>query len=159
MKPLRPDVQLLGPAGPHGSDLVGKPAPDFTLSDLAGKQVKLSELRGSVVLLDFWATWCGPCVMSLPALEKIHQEYSGRGLKVLALNQAEDKEKVSKFIEDKKLTMTVLLDEGTAAKAYQVNAIPMQAMIGKDGTVKKVSIGFNPAGEDELKKLIEAELK
>jgi len=146
-------------AGPAAA-LAGKPASDFTLEDMDGKAVTLSEMKGSVVILDFWATWCGPCVASLPHLNKIYTDLQKDGLKVYALNQREDKQKVADFITNKTLTIPVLLDkEGNVAKQYLVTGIPQTVVIGKDGVVKKVIVGFNPDGDQELRDLIGQELK
>jgi len=146
-------------AGPAAA-LAGKPASDFTLDDMDGKPVTLSEMKGSVVILDFWATWCGPCVASLPHLNKVYKDFQKDGLKVYALNQREDKQKVADFITNKNLTIPVLLDkEGNVAKQYLVTGIPQTVLIGKDGVVKKVIVGFNPDGDEELRGLIEQELK
>jgi peroxiredoxin len=153
---LAADDEEAGPA----SALVGKPSSDFTLDDMTGKAVTLSEMKGSVVVLDFWATWCGPCVASLPHLNKVYKDFEKDGLKVYALNQREDKQKVAAFIKDKTLTIPVLLDkEGNVAKQYLVTGIPQTVIIGKDGVVKKVLVGFNPDGDQELRDLIGQELK
>lgn len=139
--------------------MVGKPASDFTLEGLDGKQVTLSDLKGSVVILDFWATWCGPCVASLPHLDHIYQDNLKAGLKVYALNQREAREKVQEFVNDKHMTIPVLMDaQGEVAKQYFVSGIPQTVLIGKDGLVKKVLVGFNPDGDDGLRQLIAQEL-
>jgi peroxiredoxin len=137
--------------------LVGKPAPDFTLPGMDGKDVSMKDLKGNVIVLDFWATWCGPCVMSLPHLDKIYQDKKSQGLKVFAIDLAEDKDVVQKFITSKKLTIPVLLDsDGKTSESYGVNGIPHTVLIGKDGVVKKVLIGFYDP--EVLQKAAETEL-
>jgi peroxiredoxin len=138
--------------------LVGKPAPDFTLKGLDGKPVALSRLRGNVVVLDFWATWCGPCVASLPHLDQLYKDRAEQGLKLYAIDQDESADTVKKFLESKGLTLPVLLDpKSSVGEKYKVEGIPQTVVIGKDGTVKKVMIGFG--GDDtELRKAVDQAL-
>ncbi len=139
--------------------MVGKPAPDFTLKGMDDKDVSLKDLKGSVVVIDFWATWCPPCRKGLPHLDKLYQDNKEAGLKVFALNQREEKDKVSEFITKTKLAIPVLLDsEGETGEAYKVNGIPQTVLIGKDGLVKKVIVGFDPES-NELEQAVEEELK
>jgi len=140
--------------------LLGKPAPSFKLKDLDGKDVALSELKGSVVVLDFWATWCGPCVMSLPKIDELNKDKKGDGLKVFAVNQSEDKELVQGFIKSKGLTLPVLLDsDGKVGNKYKADAIPETVVIGKDGTVRKVFVGAGPNTEKSLREAVETAMK
>jgi thiol-disulfide isomerase/thioredoxin len=138
--------------------LEGKPAPAFKLTALDGSAVSSADLKGHVTVLDFWATWCGPCVASLPLIDQLHTDMADKGVNVYAVNSAEPKEDVEKFIASKKLTLPVLLDsDGATGNKYMANAIPETVVIGKDGVVKKVFIGFS-GDEDPLHKAIEAEL-
>ena len=141
--------------------LVGKPAPAFKLKDLNGKEVSLADQKGSVVIVDFWATWCGPCVQALPHLNKLYEDKKAAGLKVLAVSVDDEKEKVAPFVAAKKLTMTVLFDndEQKVAEKYGVQGIPQTVVIGKDGTVKKVFVGFGPGTEEEMRKIVEEAMK
>jgi peroxiredoxin/outer membrane lipoprotein-sorting protein len=145
--------------GGEKSPLVGSEAPDFTLDAMDGKPVTLSDMKGSVVVLDFWATWCGPCVMAMPHLDKVYKDMKEDGLKVYAVNLREGPEKVKNFMETKGLSLPVLYDkEGEVAKQYGVQGIPTQVIIGKDGTVKKVIVGYDPNGDETLRALLAEEM-
>jgi peroxiredoxin/outer membrane lipoprotein-sorting protein len=134
--------------------LTGKPAPDFKLKGLDDKEVTLADLKGSVVVLDFWATWCGPCVASLPKLDKMYQDKKGDGVKVFAVNQGEEKAAAEAFVKAKSLSVPVLLDsDSKVGELYKAHAIPETVVIGKDGIVKKVFVG---AGPDTAKQLVAA---
>ena len=157
-----------GPAGAGGgggaegeqSPLVGNVAPDFTLDGMDGKPVTMSDLQGSVVVLDFWATWCGPCVMAMPHLDKVYKDLKDDGLRVFAVNLREGPEKVKNFMETKGLSLPALYDtEGEVAKQYGVQGIPTQVIVGKDGTVKKVVVGYDPNGDAALRELLKEEMR
>jgi peroxiredoxin/outer membrane lipoprotein-sorting protein len=143
------------------SALEGKAAPDFALKGMDDKEIKLSALKGSVVVLDFWATWCPPCRASLPHLDELNKEMGPKGVKVFAVNLEEDKDAVKKFIDTTKLTTGVLLDStGATAQAYGASAIPQTVVVGKDGKVAKVFVGFNPnESPATLKKAVEDAMK
>lgn len=153
------------PADAQGGDqpamqLVGKPAPDFTLENLKGEKITLSALKGNVVVLDFWATWCGPCVASMPNLQTIAKETEADGVKVFAVNQQEDKATVEEFMKTHQFTLVALLDpEGKSGEAYKAQAIPQTVIIGKDGVVKKVLIGAGPDTEQQIRDAIAESLK
>jgi peroxiredoxin/outer membrane lipoprotein-sorting protein len=135
-------------------NMEGQPAPEFSLQSLDGKIYNLSDLKGKVVLIDFWATWCGPCREELPSIEKLHKEFSDKGLVVLGIND-EDKEKVQQFVNQQKLTFPTLLDSGGAvARTYKVNAIPRVILIDKDGKIVKDITGYYPENEKILRELI-----
>ncbi|HZN69585.1 MAG TPA: TlpA disulfide reductase family protein [Tepidisphaeraceae bacterium] len=141
-----------GGQGGAASELEGKPAPAFTLKDMADKDVKLADLKGQVVVLDLWATWCPPCRASLPHLDKLHEEMKDKGVKVYAVNVQEEKADVEQFIQQTNLKTPVLLDsKGEVSQKYKANAIPQTVVIGKDGKVARVFIGFG--GEQSAKDL------
>jgi peroxiredoxin len=139
--------------------LEGKAAPDFTLEGMDGKPVKLADLKGSVVVLDFWATWCPPCRKGLPHLDKLYQANKGKGLKAFAVDLKETKDEVKQFVEQTKLGVPVLLDtDGKVAESYKVSGIPQTVVIGKDGKVQTVIVGFGD-GDDRLDKALEKAMK
>lgn len=115
----------------------GKKARDFTLPDLNGGKVTLSDLRGKVVLLNFWATWCPPCREEMPSMESLHKKYEGKDMVVLAVAIDRKGEKIVRpFIEEKGFTFPVLIDKkGDVSDSYGVFAVPTTYIIGKDGTV------------------------
>ena len=127
---------------------VNKPAVEFALKDLQGKVVKLSDLRGKVVVVDFWATWCGPCKASFPYLQQVYNKYKDNPkVVILALNTWENvsgkerEELVKKFMADNKYTFPVLYDEGFVEK-YGVEGIPTKFVIDKKGMIQFKTIGF-----------------
>ena len=109
-------------------------APDFTLEDPAGRQMSLKELRGKVVFLNFWATWCPPCIQEMPTMEKLHQEMEKAGLVILAIDFQESPEEVKEFFRRHNLTFTALLDrDGKVTELYQAWGLPMSAIVNKRG--------------------------
>ncbi len=122
-------------------------APAFALKDLDGKEVRLTSLRGKTVLIDFWASWCRPCVEALPHIQKLHEAFKEKGLVVLGIN-AEPAEVARKFVQEKGYTFTTLTDEGKAVWGlYGVQGIPTTLVIDKDGIVQSYTVGYR-AEED-----------
>jgi peroxiredoxin len=135
-------VPQIGPQETQASDLTGKPAPDFALSDLQGKSVKLSGLRGKVVLLDFWATWCGPCRIEMPRVQKLHRDFRAKGLVVYGVNVGEETTKVRPFLTKNGYTFPMLLDrQKTVMDKYQVNGIPTLVIVDRKGTIHSYFVG------------------
>ncbi|MBU2535338.1 MAG: TlpA disulfide reductase family protein [Chloroflexota bacterium] len=141
-----------GPATEYGPE-VGKLAPDFKLIGLDKQEVSLSGLRGKPVLLNFWATWCGPCRIEMPFLQEIYEEWTGKGLVVLAVNVQENPTTVKKFVENAGLTFPVLLSPGNDVPlAYNIRGIPATFLIDADGVIRDIKIGaFFGVGEIESK--------
>ncbi len=126
--------------------LLGKPAPTFTAPSLAADPVEFTGQSGDVIVLDFWATWCGPCVVALPEIAKLADELSDKKVRFYAISVSEEKEAVQNFIEEKGLEdLQVLLDPGgELASAFAASAIPQTVLIGQDGRVEAVHVGFDP---------------
>ena len=117
-------------------------APNFSLKDPAGKEVSIKDLRGKVVFLNFWATWCPPCVEEMPAMEKLHQELQKEGLVILAINFQERPERVKEFLTKHNLTFTALLDrDGKVAELYQAWALPVSVIINNRGEIVARAMG------------------
>lgn len=134
---------------------VGKPAPDFTLKSLEGKDVSLGSLKGKIVILDFWATWCGPCRQGLPVLMEIAKERADDNVVLWAVDLDESKRKVESFLKKKGWTLPVLLDtKGKVSQKYGVGGIPHTVVIDPSGVVHSVEIGFG--GKEATKKKLNA---
>jgi len=139
------------PSEPPPSELLGKPAPKVELDTLDGGKLDLAGLKGKVVILDFWATWCGPCRDAMPIIDKVAAEYKEKGVELFAVNIQEGAEDIKKFLEEAKLELPVALDtEGETAMAFRANAIPQTVLIGKDGTVQVVKVGLTANLAKEL---------
>lgn len=130
-------------------------APDFTLRDLSGKRFALKQLRGKAVFVNFWATWCVPCREEMPQMEKLHREFKGRGLEVVAVNFREDKETVKKFSDELGITFRILLDpDGAVSNEYGAWSLPLSYFIDREGIfIGKVS-GARPWDGKEAKDFI-----
>jgi len=121
----------------------GKPAPDFSLPDLDGKKVNLSDYLGKVVLVNIWATWCLPCVEEMPSMQKLYNEFKNDDFEILAVSiDVQGLEVVAPFMENHKLTFPALLDpQGTVKTPYGITGVPESFIIDKDGTLVKKIIG------------------
>jgi thiol-disulfide isomerase/thioredoxin len=133
------------PSGSESGVQVGQPAPNFKIPDLYGREVSLDQYKGRVVLLDFWATWCGPCRMAMPMVERLQNEFPST-LVLLAINQQDRKEEITDFIYKLGLNSQVLMDEnGSVGKTYGAAvSIPIEVLIDKQGVVRFVQVGFDP---------------
>lgn len=142
------------------TSLKGNPAPEVALTTLDGKEVKLSDQKGKVVLMDFWATWCPPCVKGLPHINELANdaERAKKGLVVWAVNAREEGGHVKKWLDDRKLTLTVPMDKGESLKAYLIRGIPTTVVVGRDGKVREVFIGFGDGTGAKIDAAVDAAL-
>jgi peroxiredoxin len=141
----------------------GAQAPDFTLKDMSGNAVSLSGLKGKVVMLEFWATWCGPCRQSMPLVEALHQKYASKGLVILAISIDQDADDVKDHLKNHSYSFKVLHDYPNNLKtalAYNNGegriSIPKSVLIGKDG---KIILGETRPEDSGLAPAIEKALK
>ena len=133
---------LAGCSSAETAPEVGKLAPDFQLSNLEGQSVSLSDFRGQPVLVNFWATWCGPCRYEMPFLQRIHEEQGANRLVVLGINLGESPGEVSEFMGEFGLTFTTLLDSGQdVALMYNVRSIPTTLLIDENGVIRDRKVG------------------
>jgi peroxiredoxin len=139
-----------------------KIAPDFDLREASGKSVKLSDFRGKVVLLNFWATWCGGCKVEIPEFIEFQNKYKDRGFEVIGVSNDEDGWRIVKpFMVEKKINYTVVLGNDEICKRYGVEAMPVTLLIDKEGRIAASHQGVldKEAGEDEIKTLIQESTK
>lgn len=129
--------QAPAPGAPAPAQLeVGQPFPDFTATELNGKAASVGAFKGKVVLVDFWATWCGPCVAELPHVLKTYEKFHPKGFEVVGISLDRDKNKLTKFIAAKKIPWVQVLDnKGELAQRYSVQFIPLTVLVGKDGKI------------------------
>ena len=127
---------------PEAAPSVGFVAPDFTLTNLAGEKVTLSQFRGRPVVVNFWATWCVPCRQEMPAFQRAFSTYQDEGLVILALNLEETAPLVEPFVEEFGLTFEILYDnDGAINKTYQVTGLPRTVFIDRQGVIKHIQVG------------------
>ena len=136
-------------------------APNFKLNNLEGGELSLADLEGKLVLLNFWASWCGPCNIEKPSMEKLYQELKEEGLVIVGVNLREDKSTAEDFVEKHDISFPILLDKtGEISGMYGVRSIPTSYLIGRNGKALGGVLGAREWDEDKmvstLKKLLEA---
>lgn len=138
----------------HAEALSGV-APDFTLKSRSGDNVKLSELRGDVVMINFWASWCAPCRQEMPLLEDMYQKYSDLGFTLLAVNVEEDSSQAANLLREIPVTFPVLYDnKNVVSKLYKVVAMPSTVIVDRDGNMRYLHRGYLPGYEKEYAKQV-----
>ena len=140
---------------------VSGPAPNFTLQSNAGGQVSLASLKGKVVMVNFWATWCVPCRQEMPHLEALYEKYNGLGFELLAVNvEKNNAEGARKWLQETPVTFPVLFDpENQVTKLYKVQTMPSTVIIGRDGTMRFMHNGYKPGYENDYQTQVRALLR
>jgi len=142
-------VSLAGAASVKG------PAPNFTLKSLSGKNLKLSEMTGNVVLINFWASWCGPCREEMPLLNALHKKYAPLGFTVLGVNVEEDLDGAISFLGHVPVDFPILLDNtNKVSKQYKVVAMPTTVVVDRDGNMRYLHEGYKPGDEKKYRQMI-----
>ena len=132
----------------------GRPAPDFTLPDLAGNELRLSDLKGQVVLVNFWTTWCPNCRRELPALSTVYQDLKDQGFVIVAVDLGEPAQQVAAFVEEHQLPFPIVLDsDGGVAQQYRVQGVPTSFVIDREGIIREIHIGAKD--EDTIRRTVE----
>ena len=132
-----------------------EPAPDFTLKSKDSGNIRLSEQRGNIVMVNFWASWCGPCREELPKMEELYQEYQDMGFEILAVNVDDEESKAEVLLNDIEVTFPVLYDTaGNVSQLYDVNAMPTTVIIDRDGNQRLLHLGYRAGDEKKYEKAI-----
>jgi len=132
---------------------VGRYAPEFKLTDINGKRVALSDLRGKVVLLNFWATWCGPCRAEMPSLGNLYEALKGKGFVVIAVSVDTSEKPVKPFVSEKRISFPVLMDKDkeVAFDQYGVFGLPTSFLIDRRGVIVEKFMGERDWGSSDIK--------
>ncbi len=158
-----PFLLLLGAlllAPPTGAEEISGPAPDFTLKSRGGENLRLSEFRGEVVMINFWASWCGPCRQEMPLLDQLYSRYSPMGFTILGINVEEDSALAEKLLEEIPVGFPILFDsENHVTELYEVMAMPSTIMVDRDGNMRYLHLGYMPGYEVEYEAQIKELIK
>ena len=151
-------ASLALPLGAHAVGLK-ESAPDFTLKSLDGSNLRLEEYRGQVVLINFWASWCGPCRQEMPLLDRLHHRYEDTGFAVLGVNVEGEAAPAQGIVDKTNVTFPILIDEGQkVSDMYNLQAMPTTVVVDRDGVVRYIHPGYKPGDEakyvEVVKKLI-----
>ncbi len=141
--------------GAAGAASVSGPAPNFTLKALDGKNLKLSEMRGNVVLINFWASWCGPCREEMPLLNELHSKYEPLGFTVLGVNVEEQENSARGFLKNFPVDFPILLDNrNQVSKLYDVVAMPTSVVVDRDGNMRYLHRGYKSGDEKKYRQVV-----
>ncbi len=153
-------LSLIAASGLAVADLTGKEAPDFALKSSTGDNLRLSEYRGDVVMVNFWATWCGPCRQEMPLLEELFSRYERVGFTLLGVNIDDDPRRAMAMAEELGVTFPVVFDNTKeVSRLYDVNAMPVTVLVDKEGQVRHVHHGYKPGYEEKYLNEVRALLR
>lgn len=154
-------TMLLATAASQASmPAIGSLAPNFTLKSSTGSNLKLSEHRGEVIMINFWATWCGPCRQEMPLLNRIHEQYRKAGFTLLGVNIDDRPDVALNMAKKLGVTFPVLFDTGKrVSRLYDVNAMPSTVLIDRDGKVRYIHLGYRAGYETKYESQIRELLK
>ena len=150
LRGLRTAIVLMLPAV-AAADLAGDgQAPNFTLESFSGETMSLGEFRGDVVMINFWATWCGPCREEMPILDELYTRYQRAGFQLLGVNIDDEPQRAKDMIAELGVSFPVLFDSSKeVSELYDVQAMPVSVMVDRDGNVRYVHHGYKPGYEDK----------
>lgn len=151
---------LATPVSQAAMPTTGSVAPDFTLKSNSGKNLKLSEFRGQVIMINFWATWCGPCREEMPLLNRIHEQYRKAGFTLLGVNIDDRPATAQAMAKNLGIRFPILFDtEKRVSRLYDVNAMPSTLLIDRDGRVRHIHLGYRPGYEARYESQVRELLK
>jgi len=128
----------------------GGPAPAFSLASRAGSQVSLAQYKGQVVMINFWASWCGPCRQEMPLLESIYKKYSKMGFTLIGVNVEPDSNAANEWLKSTPVSFPILYDKDSkVSKLYDVEGMPSTVIIDRTGKLRKLHRGYKPGDENE----------
>jgi len=135
----------------------GAPAPTFALNSSLGKPVNLTDLKGQIVLMNFWASWCGPCRKEMPILEQLSKQYKSRGVTLVGVNVEPDSAAAATWLKATPVSFPILFDvDSKVSKLYQVEGMPNTVILDRKGTVRYIHRGYQPGAENEYQDQIRA---
>lgn len=127
------------------AEAINVPAPDFTLESRSGENLRLQDHRGEVVMLNFWASWCGPCRQEMPLMDELYSQYKDLGFTILAVNVDENRDEAHRFLDKVPVNYPILYDpESSVSELYEVQAMPTTVMIDRNGNARYLHYGYQP---------------
>jgi len=151
---------LMLAAAPLQAKNANGPAPDFTLKSMDGRNVKLSELAGNVVMINFWASWCAPCRVEMPKLNDLYNKYKDLGFVLLGVNVEQQEQPPRNFLQKRPVDFPILMDKGNdVSKLYHVIAMPTTVLVDRSGNMRYVHQGYKEGDERKYRKIIKKLLR